>query len=621
VIPRSALVVALLAAPLAASAAPQIALDLSRTQDCVAPCAVFFDATATRDARSAHPFHELDYRWDFGDDAGEVWSLSGQPKSRAIGGIAGHLYTRPGTHRVTLEVTNAAGERSHDTRTVTVADPATAFAGPATTCVSTSGNFADCPAGARHVTSGDFPTSLGNAAGRRTLYRRGETFAWPTTLHLVDAAPAGAAIGAFGAGQERATLRAAPGVFLDPGDDWRVSDVLLQGPGTTSEGPAGPPGRGAGGREAAGPARQRGGAGGDTESGSPLSAVSEHDGVRRFTLANVAVRGFNGCATFWSPNEPDREVALVDVSCGDFPDPGIGSKLFDDTDHSMYLGLDIDKGDHKDPRDQTEFAFRSVYSIKKVIEHGRFRGRGPVQSKNLLQLRHCPSGWEARCPNGAVPSRYVIVSDNQFIEGAGPRTGAVIRTCDEAACTGAQGASNPMLDYIFERNLIQVAGAAGDQLQGVFQLQAASTSVRDNVADLQGWPTGGGPRLWFVMVDPLSNASRDPTRDVWVRHNTLYLGQGLAKGLVLCGSPGRTTDLDCSHNLVYAPGLAGGVTPTFGAGWSAEGNRVAAENPFAATPPARLTATLRSLAAFRAKPGESAGATLERGAPVRTGAR
>lgn len=544
-----------------ASAAPQVAFTASRVDRCVAPCAVFFDATATTDATTERPFLDLDFQWEFGDERGEVWAVSGKPKNRAIGGIAGHLFTQPGAYTVTLRVANARGERATKQATIAVDDSAKLR----TTCVSASGAFDGCPDGAERVTSRSFASAVANAPGRRTLFRRGETFAFGGGLRLADASERGAAIGAFGPGDARAVVEAAAGAMIDPGNDWRIADLELRGAGTRA-----------------------------------LAAITEHDGVRRLTLANLAVRGFDACLELWSPAQPNEQFAAIDLSCGGFPDPGSGAKLYEDTRESMFLGVTIDKGDPQDPRDQTEFAYRTVFAQKKLIQHGRFAGRGANQSKNLLQIRHCSANgpWRERCPDGRQPSRYVLVSDNHFLEGAGPRAQTIVRVCDHAACTGKPGESQPVSDYVFERNLFQIdpRSAPGDTLTSVFQIQAARSTVRDNVADLQGWPGGGSPRAFFAMVDALSNP-RDASGEVAIEHNTLYLGPGFAKSIVLCAERGGPPKLACTNNLVYAPGLAGDVAPSMGA-WRDAGNRVATSNPFRADPPARGKAALRDLARF-----------------------
>lgn len=581
------LALAWLALAASAHAAPTASFTASRTERCNAPCAVLFDATATTDATTPHPFHQLWFDWDFGDERGESWSVSGKPKNRAIGGLAGHLYAHPGTFTVALRVVNPAGEAMRVTRTVRVDDPDAVFAGPKTRCVSVAGNFAGCPAGAQHVTSDDFDAQLANRPGHRTLLRRGETFRWSKATKLVDAGDVGSALDVFGSGAAHATLRAATKLALGPGAGWTVAHLALHGNG-----------------EAA-----------------PIAAVSARGGLRRFTVWDVDVRRFNNCVDFWSPDEPDSEVALVELHCSEFPDPGNGAKFYEDLDHSMILGLELDKGDHVAPDDQTEFAYRTVFSQKKLIQHGRFQGRGPNMSKNLLQLRHCSATgpWIARCADGAVPSRYVIVSDNHFIEGGGPHAITVIRVCDHAACTGKIGESQPVLDYVFERNLIQVAvKSATEQLGAVFQIQAKQTSVRNNVADLQGWPHGGSAKPIFVLADPLSNSARDGDGDVWISHNTIALGKDYPGSALLCAARGAKGALVCANNLFFAPGLAKSMTPVLGE-WIASGNWVgeaAGASPFARPLGAPRTATLRDLGDF--KLGDVAG-PADAGSDLRAG--
>jgi hypothetical protein len=570
---------ALAAAP-AADAAPKVVAKAARER-CVAPCAVFFDATGTTDPSTEHPFHVLDYAWDFGDARGQRWAVSGRDKNRAIGALAGHLYEKPGRFTATLVVTNPAGEKGRATLAIEVADPEQVFAGDKTLCVSASGTFDGCPAGARHKTSKDFDGSISNADARRTLFRRGERFEWDAQVRLGDASRSGSLLGAFGPGAGRAEVHAKGKVKIDPGNDWRVEGLALHGP-----------------------------------PGSDGAAIGETDGVRRFTVHDVEVRGFNNCASFWSPNAPDVEVAFVDVRCADFPDPGDGAKFFEDTEDSMFLGLEVDRGEMKSPQDSTEFGHRSIFSRRKIVQHSRYTGRAPNQSKNALQLRHCPSSpdWLGRCPNGKVPGQYVIVSDNHFVEGGGPRGLNVVRTCDHASCDARGGHSQPLLDWIFERNLVQVRGqdASRDQMQAVFQLQSGRTTVRNNVADLQGWPAkAGAGRSVLVWLMPPSNAARDSVDGVWVLNNTVYLGSGYAGAAIVCAGPAGQGHL-CDNNLLYAPAHGGRLMPAMGPGWRAEGNQLldGAASPFAAAPPGPLRASLRELDAFRLGPGGPAGIDL-----------
>ena len=121
-------------------------INASRTSG-VAPLAVMFDAMDATDPSYRREFHSLHYEWTFDDPSSGTWSYSGKSRNQAIGPLAGHLFTRPGTYRVTLTVTNPAGQAATAAVTINVQDPATAYAGTRTTCVSSRGNFSGCPAG------------------------------------------------------------------------------------------------------------------------------------------------------------------------------------------------------------------------------------------------------------------------------------------------------------------------------------------------------------------------------------------------------------------------------------------------------------------------------------------
>jgi len=132
-----------------------------------------FDATASSvGASGTHPFHDLSYEFNFGDNAAGNWTISGQPKNTQAGGpLAAYVFERPGTYTVTVRAQAPNGQFSQTSTQVTVTDPAVHYAGTRTVCVSTSANYAGCPAGAAQQTA--LPTPL---SGKRVLLRRGESF-------------------------------------------------------------------------------------------------------------------------------------------------------------------------------------------------------------------------------------------------------------------------------------------------------------------------------------------------------------------------------------------------------------------------------------------------------------
>ena len=92
----------------------------------VAPLTVFFDATGTTAAGTPRPFHDLEYRWDFGDAGKGRWSTGSTTGDRnlATGPVAAHVFETPGTYTVNLTA-NAA----KSSRVITVQDPDMVFSG------------------------------------------------------------------------------------------------------------------------------------------------------------------------------------------------------------------------------------------------------------------------------------------------------------------------------------------------------------------------------------------------------------------------------------------------------------------------------------------------------------
>ena len=155
-----------------------------------APLAVLFDASGTT-LGTGNAFHQLSYEFNFSDDRGQSWAVSGQPKNIQRGGpIAAHVFDLPGTYTVRVRAQSATGY-SDSTVTVTVQNPDSAYSGANTVCVSTSSNFAGCPSGA--AMQATLPSSY---AGKRVLLRGGESFGTVTIRNTDD----NVIVGTFGGG-------------------------------------------------------------------------------------------------------------------------------------------------------------------------------------------------------------------------------------------------------------------------------------------------------------------------------------------------------------------------------------------------------------------------------------
>ena len=110
----------------------------------VAPLAVFFDAVGTTATGIARPFHDLEYRWNFGDTLGTVtgattWSTGSRAgvssRNVATGAVSAHVYERPGVYTVALTATDGTNTVSNSCAQIVVQDPDVVFAGTKTICV------------------------------------------------------------------------------------------------------------------------------------------------------------------------------------------------------------------------------------------------------------------------------------------------------------------------------------------------------------------------------------------------------------------------------------------------------------------------------------------------------
>ncbi len=225
----------------------------------ISPLSVFFDATATTSSATTRPFHDIEYRWAFGDPiGGQTWSNGSRaavsPRNSAKGPVAGHVF-EPGAAEyssgfVTRNVTLTAFDGTDTVSCsipITISDPdnATAtpeFAAARTTCFSTTTDFTGCPAGANQVITSNFATVTNSATSgnivRRLLMRRGHTFLMSgSSGRLV--APGPGILGAFGPPGPNPIVRAtANNTILQMSSqstptfaDWRVMDIELDGQG------------------------------------------------------------------------------------------------------------------------------------------------------------------------------------------------------------------------------------------------------------------------------------------------------------------------------------------------------------------------------------------------------
>lgn len=205
----------------------------------VAPLGVFFDTAGTTSASTDRPFLDLAYCWDFADpDSGSFTMTTGHSRNQAKGPVAAHVFEKPGTYKVTVSARDRQGRVATRAIEIRVDDPSTVFAGAATTCFSSSGNFSGCPAGAGQQTI----TSFGGldrhvASGKRLLLRRGDTFAGDAKISVNVPGPG--SIGAYGTGERPRILLSTDAIAVSAREpnfsDWRIADLDFHGQSAAAE--------------------------------------------------------------------------------------------------------------------------------------------------------------------------------------------------------------------------------------------------------------------------------------------------------------------------------------------------------------------------------------------------
>jgi len=240
-----------------------IVITLSSTPTSVAPLAVFFDATSTTDAgTTSRPFHDLEYKWDFGDTAGSpakgtTWSTGSKSTSatcnvpyngcrnNATGAAAAHVYESAGTYTATLSVFDGTNTTTKST-TITVTNPATlTTACVANGAIPTAGDANGCPSAATlFYNASNFNAALSTSiagGATRILFKRGDTFT-SSAPYVINAAGPGI-IGSYGTGAlpyiSMAVIAQYARILSFNNSDWRVMDLAFDGTGTTDQGAIG----------------------------------------------------------------------------------------------------------------------------------------------------------------------------------------------------------------------------------------------------------------------------------------------------------------------------------------------------------------------------------------------
>jgi len=506
--------------------------------------AVFFDATATTSSLTTRPFHEIEYRWDFGDPAGgATWSAGSRAgvssKNLAMGPMAAHVFETPGTYFVTL---TAFDGTNTDTTTVpiTVENPNDVFSGSNTICLGSS--FVGCPDGAQPVSNvTDFANALTTyaAPGRRLLFRGGETFTVGSPQARLRVNGPGI-IGSYGTGKARivstanATILSLSSLTTPNLSDWRIMDLNIDGQTRLEN--------------------------------FSTAIVSDGGGFDQLTLLRLDIHDIGSGITFGAAfiqdanvqaggglNNPHHlwdQLAIVDntirrIGGGNRGNPGLGSFLA--ARRMSYMGNVVDDTTQGEHPVRVQHASRFVFSNNSLS--GAPDSSGPRGNKETLTIRALNSapGGETNYPfvfpGGVAVTENVLVSDNELVING--YVGAALN--DVTTITDQR-----IREVIFERNWYRATAATSNALD----IRAVGVTVRNEIIDTTGFTPGHlGIRLMEAIITPGWGCPSDvcmvAASDVRVLNNSFYSADPGNFNAVRLES--GVSNITIQNNLGYAP--------------------------------------------------------------------
>jgi len=514
----------------------------------VAPLSVFFDATNTTATATRRPFHDLEYRWDFGDKIGSILNLSPplvgrstwntgsragySSRNSATGPVAAHVFETPGTYTVTLDITDGTNTVSNSCTQILVQDPDAVFAKENTICVGaksapTQGQ-GGCPVSAKTVLQPSFTTAISNYAktGKRVLFQRGETFSAATTARITATGPG--TVGSFGSGalpvvqmtgntntlgfSSRSTPRFS---------DWRIMDLEFNGMNGASST----------------------GVGIDGSSGG-ISQIT----TLRLTLRNFeASIGFGGdLINYWNNNPGGAgttghnidQLAIIDSTVIFGPNTKYGA--YNTGNRVAFMGNNIDNGGNAAGSHVTRF----TYLGKAVISNNSLSR--PGFDRHVIKL-HAPF-WVAGVPdvtdksnyshslNGDGYTKQIIISDNKFTDFHNPWS----------VTLGPQDGANDerIREVILERNLhISTSTTQVSQY-----INASDVTTRNNL-----FVGGGSNSQTGIMV--AVRGGEPPAKNVQIYNNTQYSADAVPNNQFVMVAIGdsRISNITIVNNLASAP--------------------------------------------------------------------
>lgn len=471
-------------------------VDVSRTSG-VAPLAILFDASATTAASyTSRPFHDLEYRYDFGDETVSTWANGTQPgvllKNVAYGSTAAHVYESAGTFSPSVTIRYRLGDGSYDSTTyslpsVTVTAADTEWATTKTVCYSTNSDFTGAPAGCVQVAnvtdiSASYAANKGTG-NKRHLLHAGQTFAIASRLNIDVGGPS--MIGKFGSGVNpiiNSTLTATSVIGLSLSStptgvsDWRFQDFTIDC--------------------------------GNQNNSSAFASNGSYSQIlmHRMYLTRCGYGLLMSGSTLNALNTSVPythamwdQVFMVDSTIYDLYTSASGpNAIFANSNRVAVLGCNIDNNSNGEHGIRFQYCNRGVFSNNTI--------QGIAATKVNLTIRGAPTGGDVTQVGPGIYSEKIIISDNLMVGGAsvgivgfGPQNGV----SDERG-----------RNFIFERNLLQGTATTQNTVQTAYE----DVTFRNNLLSLPSGAGGG----YFFGAQP-SGQVPCPTR-VHVYNNSVYHG-------------------------------------------------------------------------------------------------
>ena len=520
----------------------------------VAPLSIFFDATGTTATATTRPFHDVEYRWSFGDAEGspvngKTWSTgssAGSSRNAATGPVAAHVFENSGTYTVSLSVTDGSNTVSNNCTEITVQNPAEVFSGNDTVCVAAAtlpaAGVGGCPNGASTAQQGSFPAAISSHAttGKRVLFKRGDVFTATTEAALTATGPG--IVGAYGSGELPRILMTGNTNVLGFSSsstpdfkDWRIMDLDMDGMG------------------------------GKETTGTGVSSAS--GGLAQVTVLRVTYRDMNNAIGFAldllnylnndfiangraaEATHSVDQVTVVDSTV--IPGAATVYSAYDSGSRIAFMGNDFDNGGNSNSQHVTRWPFLN----KAVISHNTFSRPGITQLAIKLHAPYWNATYGVFDPSTTQPviasnlsnystyangdgySKYVVIADNKLTDAANPWSVEI----------GPQntGSDERIRNVIVERNW-WVANTAS---QVALRISASEVTVRNNIYNFSN-----GSSSQQTAVQVVKDGVVLTSDQVRIYNNTIYSSYAVPSdqfiGIEL---EAPVTHITVKNNLAYAP--------------------------------------------------------------------